>query len=428
MTRNPNDTDAESTDDRTTAAETDEERLERSADGGDDSAVGTRRGFLKASAGAAAGAALLGGSSLAAGQTVVEETCESFGELAVGGGDFLLINNDWGASVDDFEMCSWRRDDGSYGYHWETRPTGGEPNYPQVLLGTKPWGDDSEVASFPIQRGDVDEFVLEIDVDLDVSGGEWNLAEEWWLMEQPPSVEAETHTHEIMLVLEWSDEHSHGGVREEDAWTDRFGNTIDYWTYYEEGGGTAAGFHIFRVSGGLTSGRVDLAEIIDFMSERHGVGADPWISGVEVGNEYWEGVRGEVTYETLDVTINGTTYTSGSDGGSSGSGDDGDGDDNDGDGDGDDDGDDGTSDDLNAELNPSTTAVSVGEQVTFDVTDTTGDATWIDSLEWEFGDGTTASGWWNAHSYDAAGTYTVALHATDNEGVTTTHEVEITVS
>jgi len=81
-----------------------------------------------------------------------------------------------------------------------------------------------------------------------------------------------------------------------------------------------------------------------------------------------------------------------------------------------------------AELDPSTTEASVGERITFAVTDTTGSDRWIDSLDWAFGDGTTASGWWNAHAYDEAGTYTVALTATANDGQTTTHEVTITVS
>ncbi|RRJ31508.1 endo-1,4-beta-xylanase [Halocatena pleomorpha] len=81
-----------------------------------------------------------------------------------------------------------------------------------------------------------------------------------------------------------------------------------------------------------------------------------------------------------------------------------------------------------AELNPSTTTASVGERITFQVTDTSGSGQWITSLNWTFGDGTTATGWWNAHAYDAPGNYTVALTATDNEGDTTTHELTITIS
>lgn len=99
-------------------------------------------------------------------------------------------------------------------------------------------------------------------------------------------------------------------------------------------------------------------------------------------------------------------------------------------GDGSDDGDDdsGGSEELNAELDPSTTEATVGERITFQVLDTTGDQTWLVGLDWDFDDGTTASGWWNAHTYESSGTYTVALDATDNEGTTTTHEIVITVS
>lgn len=120
-----------------------------SHDDGETSRALSRRRFVQAT-GATAGALALGGTAVAGAQPL-EETCESFGEIDVGDGDFLLINNDWGESVEDsgFEMCSWLAEDGSYGYEWTTRPDGGEPNYPQVLLGTKPWGDDSDVGSFP---------------------------------------------------------------------------------------------------------------------------------------------------------------------------------------------------------------------------------------------------------------------------------------
>jgi len=83
--------------------------------------------------------------------------------------------------------------------------------------------------------------------------------------------------------------------------------------------------------------------------------------------------------------------------------------------------------DVIAELDPSTTSASVGERVTFQVVDTSGSRNWITALDWTFGDGTTATGWWNAHSYSSAGTYTVALTATDNQGNSTTYEVTITV-
>ncbi|WP_179261566.1 carbohydrate-binding protein [Natrinema halophilum] len=288
--------------------------LERDDDGGA-SSHGSRRRFLQVGATALAATAI-GTSSVAA--QAADEACGSHDELVVGGGDFVLKNNDWGGDVD---MCIRTNTDGSYGYEWATRTTGGQPNYPQVLLGTKPWGSDTGVQDFPVRRGGVDQLELEVDVDINISGGKWNLAEEWWLMDSPVSEQTETHTHEIMLVLDWGEGFTNGSVEEANVWTDTFGNTIDYWSAHSAGG-TSADFHIFRVQGGLSSGRVDLKPVIDFMSERHGVGGQKWISGIELGNEYWQGSQGDVTYHQCDVTINGTTYTSGggSGGGNNGGG------------------------------------------------------------------------------------------------------------
>lgn len=281
-----------------------------------------RRRFLRLGAGALAATALAPGS--AAAQQRTAERCGSFDTLEVGGGDFLLINNDWGGEVD---MCTWTADDGSYGYEWATRTTEGEPNYPQALVGTKPWGDDTGVAEFPIPRGEVSELELAYDVDLDISGGEWNLAEEWWLMDAPPDPNDPPHTHEIMLVLDWGGGHDHGDPVAPGAIEDAHGNVIDHWVSYDSGG-TAADFHIFRLADPATSGVVDLTAIMSYVeTEIDGVSDDLLLSGVELGNEYWTGASGEVSFNTFDVTINGRTYSSG-DGSTVGDGeDDSDGDD-----------------------------------------------------------------------------------------------------
>ncbi|AHG01922.1 hypothetical protein HALLA_01095 (plasmid) [Halostagnicola larsenii XH-48] len=80
-----------------------------------------------------------------------------------------------------------------------------------------------------------------------------------------------------------------------------------------------------------------------------------------------------------------------------------------------------------ARLTASTTNPSVNERVTFRVENSSGNERWIDSLEWTFGDGTTAEGWWNAHRYDEPGEYTVTLTATDNTGAETTETITMTV-
>ena len=390
-----------------------------------------RREFLGA-AGATAGALALGVPTAGA-QSVVEETCDSGATFTVGDGDFEVINNQW--SNESATQCIRRYDDGSFG--WTFEGGSGEINYPESYVGTRPWGSDTGVAEFPIDRGNVDELTMSWDFDISVDSGEWNLAEEWWLLDGQPGSDPPL-THEIMLVCDWSPDHGHGEPIETDAWTDRFGNQIDYWAFYE-GGGTDADFHIFRINGGAASGEVDLKRIIDYLDEEEGIRDDLTLTGIELGTETFDGPTGEVDVEEFGVTINDSTYESVGDGtsdgsdGSDGSGDDGsDGSDGSG-GSGGSDGGDGSdgsdgSTNLIAEMNPSTTEPSVGERVTFRVEDATGSDRWITDLAWAFGDGTSGEGWWAAHSYDEAGTYTAALAATDNEGATTTHEVDITVS
>ncbi|MCO8254974.1 PKD domain-containing protein [Haladaptatus sp. AB618] len=83
---------------------------------------------------------------------------------------------------------------------------------------------------------------------------------------------------------------------------------------------------------------------------------------------------------------------------------------------------------LFASIDPSSTTATVGERLEFDADDTTGNDRWVESLEWDFGDGTSATGWWNDHRYDDRGEYTVELTATANDGRTTTDEITISVS
>jgi len=331
----------------------------------------------------------------------------------------------------------------SYGYDFDASNGSGGPNYPEVYIRTRPWGEGYGVAEFPIQRRDVDQFEMAVDADYSQSGGEWNWAEEWWLMEQPPGQETRTHVYEIMLLLDWNDQHDHGGMENEAAWTDQYGNTVDHWTTYD-GGGTDATFPIFRVQGGYGGGPIDMTEIIDYVSANLGASGDLWLSGIELGNEYWEGAVGETTYNSFEVTINGSTYTSGS----------------------------GSSDwtptpdtdtpetgtpdtetdtpetdtpdtdtpetetetepptsgDLIASIDPGTTSASVGDTVQFWITDETDGGSWITDLQWELGDGSTDMGWYADNRYQSAGSYTVTLTATNNEGDTSTDEVTVQIS
>lgn len=76
-------------------------------------------------------------------------------------------------------------------------------------------------------------------------------------------------------------------------------------------------------------------------------------------------------------------------------------------------------------VSASATNVSTGEQIEFSATGAP--ASVVQEKEWSFGDGTTATGVSQTHSYDEAGEYTVELAAIDGAGNVGTAKVNVTV-
>jgi len=143
------------------------------------------------------------------------------------------------------------------------------------------------------------------------------------------------------------------------------------------------------------------------------------IDGLSADTTYEIGVSAEDGAGNTSAATNVTASTD------EDTGDPGDGDGDPGDGDGDPgDG----SGDLIAGIDPGTTSASTGDLVQFWITDETGSGNWITDLQWDLGNGTTDSGWYAGIRYQSAGTYTVSLTATDNEGTTTTDEVTVEIS
>jgi PKD repeat protein len=73
-------------------------------------------------------------------------------------------------------------------------------------------------------------------------------------------------------------------------------------------------------------------------------------------------------------------------------------------------------------------APEVDETVAFDATASSDADGSIASYAWSFGDGATATGATPTHAYDAAGTYTVTLTVTDDEGATAQATTDVVVS
>ncbi len=71
--------------------------------------------------------------------------------------------------------------------------------------------------------------------------------------------------------------------------------------------------------------------------------------------------------------------------------------------------------------------VLVNELVTFNASNSTDPDGVITNYLWNFGDGTTSNGVTVTHSYSNPGTFTVILNVTDDDGVTTTDQIIVTV-
>ena len=79
-----------------------------------------------------------------------------------------------------------------------------------------------------------------------------------------------------------------------------------------------------------------------------------------------------------------------------------------------------------AEIRPREAEVEVGEEITFEIEDSSEESTTV-SAEWDFGDGNTATGMETTHSFDAQGSYDVSLTAAAQTGATSTDTVTVTV-
>jgi chitinase len=230
---------------------------------------------------------------------------------------FILSNNDWGFSSisDECDQAIILYSDDSYGWEWSRGSTGDdEPNYPEVICGTKPWGTRTGAEIFPVQIKDLNSFESDMEVVYGVEGDNWNLAFEFWLTEQKPEGNDVSGSiiDEVMIWLGWGSAHSGVSLIEQDAVVDG-GNIYDYARYFP-GHGSGWDYHQFRISGEqrVPSG-IDLKLFVDYIKDRYSRSDTLWVSGMELGNEYWDFTEGACTVKALSYSVNGETVISGSD-------------------------------------------------------------------------------------------------------------------
>jgi|AntDeeMinimDraft_4_1070355.scaffolds.fasta_scaffold00071_16 serine protease len=78
-------------------------------------------------------------------------------------------------------------------------------------------------------------------------------------------------------------------------------------------------------------------------------------------------------------------------------------------------------------IDASSSTVKAGQEVTFDGSGSSDGDGSITSYQWDFGDGSTASGVSATHAFSSAGEYTVSLTVTDDDGTSSTDSVAVTV-
>ncbi len=233
--------------------------------------------------------------------------------IKLSGGAFELSNNAWGypCNSDECYQAIILYTDGSYGWEWCRDTTNDtDPNYPEVICGTKPWGTQTGVSIFPIQIKDINSCDAEIDIAFGVEGNNWNFAFDFWLTAQEPGGTdvSGSITDEVMIWLGWGSTHDGVSIVEQDAIADGE-NIYDYAQYYS----VDWDYHQFRISGEQRiPSAIDLKLFIDYVKDRYSKSDTLWVGGMELGNEYWDFTEGACTVKVLNYTVNGVTAVSGS--------------------------------------------------------------------------------------------------------------------
>ena len=237
---------------------------------------------------------------------------------------FFLTNNMWGTEKETRQVI-FKHQDGSYGWSWERGKTGENGNYPEVIFGVKPWGQERfiEGGGLPLRLNEIESLVMEMDLDYAIlrdtgDNAWWNLAFEVWLTEKKPGGKVEDSiTDEIMIWFDWKD--VPWDPAEED-WEDSEAVKDHQYEYayclsvpnWSEENGWGWHYHQFRIKEkGTIPEVVNIKPFLDYIQEEHQRSGRLWLGSLEFGMEYGDHTAGRVHIKKLDYVINGKRVASG---------------------------------------------------------------------------------------------------------------------
>gem|GEM_PF-6864343 len=217
-------------------------------------------------------------------------------------GPLVLSNNIWG--VDTWGFAGWVNGVDYYQritYHpgdlahdirvsWSyANPGGNILAYPALVLGYKPWSQEGD----PFLIGQVAglrELAFTTDIDIRGQTGGFNIAYDLWLTNRPSGGPASL-TAEIMVWLHPGDLTAAGTVQARMV-TDDFSASVYVLPDMQAGTAFSWAYIAVVIDGGQLDGRLDMAEILQFLA-RHGfIDRNDYLSSAELGAEIQTGTGG----------------------------------------------------------------------------------------------------------------------------------------
>lgn len=233
-----------------------------------------------------------------------QQKCSNWSSIGVKPG-FKLLNNVWGSQGS--EQCIKSFNDGSVGWNWTRNySTSRNPNYPEILHGNKPWGNSTESELLPVRADNIWSMEINnLELSTSVNGtGKWNTAFELWVTsERPEGDVSQSITDEIIIFLE-SEGMDSATLEDEKAVYDGC-NTYSYYQYSPSS--TDHRYHQFRVQGDEIPRKVNLKPFLQYILEQEftdGQRRNHWVTGFELGNEYWDDTYGTTHVNQLDYSVN----------------------------------------------------------------------------------------------------------------------------